>query len=156
MTVTQLQSHSYLLPSMSLWSFICSCCDRKRRFLHRLDSNIDIDKQELCGGKEFRKASTVGRLLLVVMLGAVGIYMCMVGVDKKLLSYQGAQVKPVQNEGGSCPKRSSSVDFFQHYPRPLTYDRYSLNLVHLVHNGQKDNWLGSNLLEHTYNCGVHL
>lgn len=85
--------------------------------------------QELCSGKDFRKVSIVWKLLMVVAIGAIGIYMCMVGVSSKKFPFEEVDklvIHDFRREDNSCRRHVSSVDFFQHYPQPFTYDRFAL------------------------------
>ncbi|XP_024376389.1 uncharacterized protein [Physcomitrium patens] len=82
--------------------------------------------KDLCSGKEWRKISTVWRLLVLVVIGAVSLYMCMVGVGTRQFpfeSVEGAVVKDWRREDESCAPRGPSVDYYQHYPLPHSYGR---------------------------------
>lgn len=85
--------------------------------------------QELCSVKDIRKVSIVWKLLMVVAIGAIGIYMCMVGVSSKKFPFEEVDklvIHDWRREDNSCRRHVSSVDFFQHYPQPFTYDRFAL------------------------------
>jgi hypothetical protein len=88
--------------------------------------------QDLCLWKDCKKFPTVWRLCMVVLIGAFSIYMCMIGVDHSKLSYEDVQQNIQQQEWKqSCPGNfSTSLNFIQHYPRPLTYDRCSSLTLH--------------------------
>ncbi|KAG0576449.1 hypothetical protein KC19_5G080800 [Ceratodon purpureus] len=82
--------------------------------------------KDFCTGKEWRKLSTVWKLLVLVVIGGIGIYMCMVGVGTRQFSYEPFEelvVKDWRREDDSCAGHGSSVDFYQHYPLPHTYER---------------------------------
>jgi hypothetical protein len=82
--------------------------------------------QDLCSGKEWRKISFVWKLLVLVVIGAIGLYMCMLGVGTRQLPYQSLGelvVKDWRREDESCAQSGISRDFYQHYPLPHTYER---------------------------------
>lgn len=94
--------------------------------------------QDFCIGKEWRKQFTVWKLLVLVVIGGSGIYMCMVGVGltpTRHFPYEPMEdlvVRDWRREDASCAgSGSSSVDFLQHYPLPLTYQRSSC-FIHSV------------------------
>ncbi|XP_024379035.1 uncharacterized protein [Physcomitrium patens] len=81
---------------------------------------------DLSSLKEWRKLSTAWRLLVLVVIGAIGLYTCMVGVGTRQFSYESVQeviVKDWRREDDSCSRRGPSVDFYQHYPLPHAYER---------------------------------
>lgn len=66
---------------------------------------------------------------MVVAIGAIGIYMCMVGVSSKKFPFEEVDklvIHDLRREDNSCHRHVTSVDFFQHYPQPFTYDRFAL------------------------------
>lgn len=76
--------------------------------------------------KEWRKISSVWKFLVLVVIGAFGIYTYMVGMGAKQFPYQFGGEFAVQDwrrEDASCSHRGSSVDFYQHFPLPHTYER---------------------------------
>lgn len=86
--------------------------------------------KDLCIGKEWRKQFTVWKLLVLVVIGGSGLYMCMVGVGltpTRHFPYDSMEdwvVRDWRREDATCAGRgSSSVDFVQHYPLPHTYQR---------------------------------
>lgn len=85
--------------------------------------------KDLCSGKESRKISSVWKLFVLVVIGAFGLYTCMVGVGRRQFSYESASnelvVQDWPREDGSCAalRSSSQVDFYQHFPLPRTYER---------------------------------
>lgn len=97
--------------------------------------------QDLCSGKEWRKLSTVWKLLVLVVIGGSGVYMCMVGVGlspTRHFPYEPSDemvVSDWRREDSSCSGHASSsssfssasasaVDFYQHFPLPHTYHRF--------------------------------
>jgi len=82
--------------------------------------------QDACSGKEWRKISSVWKLFALVVIGAFGLYTCMLGVGRRHFPYEAVGEMVVQDwrrEDASCSQRGSSVDFYQHFPLPRTYER---------------------------------
>ncbi|KAL3681731.1 hypothetical protein R1sor_024687 [Riccia sorocarpa] len=86
-----------------------------------LDMVVNNGK-DLSSTKEIRIVS-VWKLFMLVLLGACGLYMCLIGVDHRLTSQQ---LVPTQHQmldyEAICTKNPKS-DFLEHFPRPSTYDR---------------------------------
>ncbi|CAK9867879.1 unnamed protein product [Sphagnum jensenii] len=77
-----------------------------------------------CGWKDCKKFPTVLRLCMVVLIGAISIYMFMTGLDQRKLSFKYVHhIIHQQDWKLSCTGNVSSVNFVQLYPHPLTYDR---------------------------------
>jgi len=86
--------------------------------------------QDLCIGKEWKKLFTVWKLLVLVVIGGSGVYMCMVGVGlspSRHFPYEPLEdlvVRDWRREDASCSGHgSNSVDFYQHFPLPHSYQR---------------------------------
>jgi uncharacterized membrane protein YuzA (DUF378 family) len=87
--------------------------------------------QDLTGVKETttRKASSIWKLLMLLVVGLCGVYVCMIGVDNRPAFQQFPrktvfQVKQQQEEHVTkCPKLLKSHTFTEHYPHPNTFDR---------------------------------
>ncbi|XP_024365926.1 uncharacterized protein [Physcomitrium patens] len=94
----------------------------------KLEGRYDFyaaNMKDIWNAKEWRKVSTVWRLLVLVVVGGFGVYMCMVGLDRRQFSYEPVEelvLKDVRREDDSCPRRDH-LDFYQHYPLPHTYER---------------------------------
>jgi hypothetical protein len=96
--------------------------------------NCERGGQDVWSGKEWRKLSVVWKLLVLVVIGGTGIYVCMVGVGTRQISYEPLEeliVKDWRREDDSCTGHGSAVDFYQHYPLPHTYERYG-NFMDMV------------------------
>lgn len=97
------------------------------------DSFNGSTMKDLCSGKEWRKLFTVWKLLVLVVIGGSGTYMCMVGVGlspTRHFPYETEEdvvVRDWRREDASCAAKrygySSSADFAEHYPLPRTYQR---------------------------------
>jgi uncharacterized membrane protein YuzA (DUF378 family) len=87
--------------------------------------------QDLTGVKETttRKTSSIWKLLMLLVVGLCGVYVCMIGVDNRSVFQQFPrrtvfQVKQQQEEHVTkCPKLLKSQTFTEHYPHPNTFDR---------------------------------
>lgn len=98
-----------------------------------------LREQDLCSGKEWRKLFTVWKLLVLVVIGGSGTYMCMVGVGlspTRHFPYETEEdvvVRDWRREDASCAAKrygySSSADFAEHYPLPRTYQRCCLTFL---------------------------
>ena len=89
---------------------------------------MNVGGQDVCSGKEWRKLSTVWKLLVLVIIGGTGIYICMVGIGTSQYTSEPLEelvVKDWRREDSSCAGYDTSVDFYQHYPLPHTYERYA-------------------------------
>lgn len=68
---------------------------------------------------------------MVVLIGAISIYMFMTGLDQRKLSFKYVHhIIHQQDWKLSCTGNVSSVNFVQLYPHPLTFDRYSMLTLH--------------------------
>lgn len=88
---------------------------------------MNVVGQDFCSWKECRKISTVWRLLVLVVIGAIGLYVCMVGVGTRQFQYESLEelvVKDWRREDDSCIQSGIPRDFYQHYPLPHTYARF--------------------------------
>ncbi|BBN14416.1 hypothetical protein MPTK1_6g11500 [Marchantia polymorpha subsp. ruderalis] len=82
--------------------------------------------KELSGVKEIKKVTSVWKLFMLILLGACGLYMCLIGVDHRVTSQQSfLSSHPMMDYEGACTKNSRSPfsDIPEHFPRPQKYDR---------------------------------
>ncbi|CAM6014026.1 unnamed protein product [Sphagnum balticum] len=79
--------------------------------------------------KDTKSASSIWKLLMLLVVGLCGVYVCMIGVDnrpafQKFPRNTVFQVKQQQEEHVTkCPKLLKSPTFTEHYPHPNTFDR---------------------------------
>ncbi|EFJ08924.1 hypothetical protein SELMODRAFT_90926, partial [Selaginella moellendorffii] len=77
-----------------------------------------------------RKATLVWKLLVLLLVAGCGVYMCLIGVDRRT-TYDRLSLDPIQQvwrRENLCP-RLSRAKFPQHYPQPRTYSRKECRCV---------------------------
>lgn len=75
-----------------------------------------------------KKTNWIWKLIVLVILGLSGMYICISGVEKRIMYHKTIIALPLANKAGiksSCSKSNvyTENDFVVHYPQPATYDR---------------------------------